>query len=161
KVWEAMPLPLEIYRQREHTARVFDLVESLFSTRVRRADVIDCLRGDTRLNEALRQAALDLAGQYRQDPVALCGTSRIMGRTPNGSSAAYHRALLQAEEACRLEPTNALHVNTLGLAQYRLGQYQEALETLARSEKLQATSAGGSLPADLAFRAMAQYQLGQ
>src|SRR5262249_2131999 len=122
---------------------------------------IECLRGDTWLNEALRQAALDLAEQYHQDPATLGRASREVVRRPDGSSAAYRRALLQAEEACRLEPNNGLHVNTLGLAQSRLGQYQEALQTLARSDKLQAPSAEGYLPADLAFRAMAQYQLGQ
>jgi tetratricopeptide (TPR) repeat protein len=68
--------------------------------------------------------------------------------------------VLQAEEACRLEPQNGNYINTLGVAQYRLGQYQAAVETLARSEKLDTTLKDGPHPADLAFLAMAQYQLG-
>jgi hypothetical protein len=46
----------------------------------------------------------------------------------------------------------------LGLAQYRLGHFQEAVETLSRSKKL---NFHGSLPADLAFLAMAHWRLGE
>jgi hypothetical protein len=51
-------------------------------------------------------------------------------------------------------------LNTLGVAQYRVGRYDDALATLTKSEKLNATKEG-SLPADLAFLAMTQHQLGK
>ena len=50
-------------------------------------------------------------------------------------------ALRLAEAACRLEPKHGYYVNTLGVAQYRAGQYAEALATLTRSEPLN-TAAG-------------------
>jgi hypothetical protein len=46
-----------------------------------------------------------------------------------------------------------------GVAQYRMGQDQQALQTLTRSEKLNRDAAGQSTPADLAFRSMAQHRL--
>jgi hypothetical protein len=69
--------------------------------------------------------------------------------------------LRQAHEACRIEPNNGLYLNTLGGALYRLGQHQAALETLTRSEKLNAVTFWSSQPADLAFLAMTQHQLGK
>ena len=73
---------------------------------------------------------------------------------------AYARALRWAESAVRLAPENGLYLNTLGVAQYRVGRYADALATLTKSEKLNATK-DGSQPADLAFLAMTQHQLGK
>jgi hypothetical protein len=62
-----------------------------------------------------------------------------------------------ADVACRYEPTIGFYQNTLGVAQYRVGRYGDAVATLTRSDTLN----GGQLPADLAFLAMAQQRLGQ
>jgi hypothetical protein len=161
KLWEAIRHPLEILRQRDLHERAAALIEALFAIHVRRADVIQSLRGHPNLGESLRQTALTLAEQYRPDAMKLNNECWNVVRKPGASPEAYLHALLQAEEACRLEPHNGSCRNTLGVAQYRQGQYQAAVETLARSEKLNATPADGALPADLAFLAMAQYQLGQ
>jgi TolA-binding protein len=48
----------------------------------------------------------------------------------------------------------------LGVAQYRIGRYTDALATLTQCEKLNATKEG-SLPSDLAFLAMSQHQIGK
>jgi len=69
--------------------------------------------------------------------------------------------LAYLEEACRLEPNNGFFINTLGASQYRLGQYQEALATLQRSEKINTARFHGPYPMDVAFRAMAEYRLGR
>jgi len=53
------------------------------------------------------------------------------------------------------------YLNTLGIAQYRVGQYRAAVDTLARSEAINSTPANGSHPADLAFLTMARYERGQ
>jgi Tol biopolymer transport system component/tetratricopeptide (TPR) repeat protein len=158
---EAVRLSLETLRQRELGERATDLVESLFSLHVRQADVLEALRDNPKLTDSLRQAALTLAKQYRPDPQALNDASWAVVRQPGASADAYRRALRQAEEACRLEPQSAAYVNTLGVAQYRTGHYQAAVETLARSAKLNATPSDGPDPSDLAFLAMAQHQLGR
>ena len=74
----------------------------------------------------------------------------------------YAQALRYAEAACRLEPGNGNHLNTLGVAQYRAGRYQEALATLTRSDQIKSKVPNGSpAPSDLAFLAMAQHRLGK
>ena len=45
-------------------------------------------------------------------------------------------------------------LNTLGVAQYRVGEYEEALNTLRQSDRL-----NGGIPEDLAFIAMSLHQL--
>jgi hypothetical protein len=51
-------------------------------------------------------------------------------------------------------------LTTLGAAQHRLGRYADALATLAKSEKRNATK-DGAHPRDFAFLAMTQHQLGK
>jgi hypothetical protein len=60
-----------------------------------------------------------------------------------------------------LEPDNGQFVNTLGIAQYRLGEYKKALETLTRSDQINVARDNVAHPADLAFLAMTQHQLGR
>jgi tetratricopeptide (TPR) repeat protein len=93
----------------------------------------------------------------------------------------YTIALGWAEEAVRHDPDNAQILNTLGVAQYRVGAYDKALATLTRSDELDrrpdasrngsSTSAPASQPvrsgaadlfhpANAAFIAMAQFKLG-
>jgi len=79
-------------------------------------------------------------------------------RKPGRDKAAYELALAQAEAAYRLKPDPEI-LNTLGVAQYRAGKFQQALETLEKSRKL--NPQGADTSADVAFLAMAQYRAGQ
>jgi tetratricopeptide (TPR) repeat protein len=67
----------------------------------------------------------------------------------------YGFALRQAVAACQLAPQQAKYRTTLGLAQYRLGRFPEALATLTEAERRNAGN-----PADFAFLALTQHQLG-
>jgi predicted NACHT family NTPase len=160
-LWESVRLSLETLRQRDLRKQAFDLLESLYASRWRQAEVIQALRENCRLTEALRQAALTLAERYHPGLMKLNTASWAVVRQPGASAEVYGHALLQAGEAGRLEPRNGSYLTTLGVAQYRVGQYQAALETLVRSEKLNTGPVYGPLPTDLAFLAMAQYQLSQ
>src|SRR5262249_28252555 len=80
---------------------------------------------------------------------------------PGATPDQYRQALNRAEAVCQLEPDNGFYLNTLGAAQYRVGQYEAALATLTRSDRLNAAQFKKSLPADLAFLAMTQHQLGR
>src|SRR5204863_6834113 len=72
----------------------------------------------------------------------------------------YRTALRQAEAACR-EPDNGYYLNTLGVAQFRVNETEQAVKTLTRSRELNAKRLGGQPhPADIAFLAIAQHQLG-
>jgi tetratricopeptide (TPR) repeat protein len=75
---------------------------------------------------------------------------RDRGRTPEE----YAKALKMAEQACAIEPSGT-YLNTLGVAQYRMGLYDEALKTLERCDKL-----NGGIPADIAFLAMLYHHQG-
>src|SRR5262245_47384741 len=104
--------------------------------------------------------------ESKEEPVVVEGPDRLNNtawfvvREREGTPEAYARALQQAEAAVQAAPQNGAYLNTLGVAQYRVGRYADALNTLTKSEKLNARNAG-SLPADLAFIAMAQYRLGR
>jgi tetratricopeptide (TPR) repeat protein len=142
----------------------FGLVNSLIVKRMLKQDVLDWVRKDNAISEEVRQEALALADRWPEDALSLNEASWAVVAKPGGDAAAYRKALLQAERACRMWRGNlGPQLNTLGVAQYRLGEYQEALETLARSEKLNAETDlvdHGSSPSDLAFLAMTYHQLG-
>src|SRR5262249_41283246 len=61
----------------------------------------------------------------------------------------------------RLEPKDHTYLNGVGVARYRLGQYAEALDTLTRAESLATKDEPYGSPANLAFLAMANHQLGK
>jgi hypothetical protein len=82
-------------------------------------------------------------------------------RRPDADAPDYRLALRQAVAACRIDEFNGVYLNTLGVAEYRAGKYAEAVATLTRSDQLNAPRFGGSIPADLAFLALAQHRLGQ
>jgi WD40 repeat protein len=76
---------------------------------------------------------------------------------PNLSADLYERALRAAQRSVDLDESEWFNtLNTLGTAQYRFGRYEQALETLARSDELQPEL---SDPGDWAFMAMAYHQL--
>jgi WD40 repeat protein/tRNA A-37 threonylcarbamoyl transferase component Bud32 len=125
------------------------------------AEVLKDLRDQTSLSAPARLEAPVLAGHFPGDPRALNNASWMVVRRPGGKRSEYREALQRAEVACRLVPQNGLYRNTLGVAQYRVGRYSDAVRTLTQSDQLNAPLFRGSIPADLAFRALARHQLGQ
>ena len=81
-------------------------------------------------------------------------------KLPHSEMSGYRKALRYSEEACQLEPSNGLSLRTLGMAYYRVGNYQKALATLVRSDQINKAELQESLPSNLAFLAMTQQQLG-
>ncbi len=68
------------------------------------------------------------------------------------------QALVLARKAVALSPEDTIYLNTLGVAQYRNGNYADAIATL---EKSLAASNGNTDGFDLFFLAMARHRLGQ
>jgi hypothetical protein len=137
--------------------QVESLVSSSFARLLLRADVLDALRADTTLDPAVRAAALALAETWPESPGDLNGVAWTLAAFPDPPEADSRRGLRLAETACQLDPGNWFHFNTLGVAQYRAGQYEKALATLKRSNEL----SGNRQPSDLAFLAMIQHRLNQ
>ena len=79
---------------------------------------------------------------------------------PERSEADYRAGLTAIELALGEKPETKAYINTLGVLQYRVGEYESALGTLARSDALYSQEYEGGVPADLAFMAMAHHHLG-
>jgi WD40 repeat protein len=154
KVWDARPWTPAAAYERE----ALGLLDSLFAKPLRKADVLDYLHNAPTIRPPARQLALSLVDRYREeaDPTPYHQASRALGRQPYLNAFQYGFALRQAETACQLAPQQGKYQTALGLAQYRLGRYPEALATLTEAER---TNAGN--PAALAFLALTQHRLGQ
>jgi WD40 repeat protein/serine/threonine protein kinase len=137
------------------------MVNDLFERPLLRPEVRATLRADKMLSEPMRQRALALAEQMPESPSRLNTVSWSVASQRGAPPEAYRLARLQAEAACRLEPTNGALLNTLGVAQYRSGHYREAVATLTESDRLNSAGALGSQPADLALLALAHHRLGE
>jgi WD domain, G-beta repeat len=156
-VLEGVAPPPELLIQRE----AYRLVAAGFDRLVVEPAVLDHLRSSAPLSEPVRTEALARAQRYHQDSGSLNDAGWAVVSRADATAEAYRRALLQAEEACRLAPEKGELLNTLGVALYRVGDFQAAQEKLTESDRVQAPRYKGSHPADLAFLAMAQFRLGQ
>jgi Flp pilus assembly protein TadD len=77
---------------------------------------------------------------------------------PGRNDDEYQLAVAQAQAAYRHSPNDGIR-NTLGVAQYRAGNYLDAIGTLGESER--ASAEGIAAPADMPFLAMAFYKAGK
>ena len=80
-------------------------------------------------------------------------------RNPGHSKEEYAAALDKAEQAVKLAPDETHILNTLGVAQYRTGDYADSITTFAQNETLAQNQEMPPHPSDLIFTAMALYQL--
>jgi tetratricopeptide (TPR) repeat protein len=135
-------------------------VNQLYDRPLLRPEVLASLRADPSLSEPVRRQTLALAEQIPENPVELHVACWNVVRQPDSEPAAYHLALRQAETACRLIPNHVGILRALGMAQYRAGQYRQALTTLTQADRLNSEAGWGSQPSDLAFLALAQHRLG-
>jgi WD40 repeat protein len=168
KVWDSIPLTPELRKQRDALAAevrvehdAIALVRGLADKLPLKEDVFAVLRADDQTDEAVRRRALGLIEGYRENGNLLNERSWMVVVKPGAAAADYAKALRHAEAACRLLPDNGQSLNTLGVAQYRNAKYREAVDTLLRSDKLNAKRFDGSIPGDLAFLAMAYHRLGE
>ncbi len=134
---------------------VHHLVEALFEKFVVAEDVVDHLRRDSSLAEDLRAAAIRIAELHGDDPEELNQLSWNVIRVPGAGAESSAKAARWSEVACSDRPEDGVLLNTLGIAQFRAGQLEKAVESLTRSDELNHGN-----PADAAFLAMAHRRLG-
>ena len=137
------------------------VVKALFERPMLRTEVLERLRVDSALSASLLREALALAERAPEDAVSLSWESWRVVRAPDRERGAYDRALRMSEAACRQERGDGSYLNALGAAQYRVGRYHESVETLTQAGRLSAVADGSSLPANLAFLAMARHRSGR
>jgi hypothetical protein len=159
-VWEAGSVPADDWRRRGLVNRV----HAFFEAGLLREEVVAALAKVPALGESDRPFALQVAQNQDVNLSVLNEAAWKVVAAPGAGKADYARALRQAEAAAGLGPGQANILNTLGIAQYRVGRYAEALATLARAEEIEAKLAPfvrNSQPSDLAFMAMAEHRLGK
>jgi tetratricopeptide (TPR) repeat protein len=152
-VWESS-VPPEVQDRRA----AYQLVVDLFRQRGLRADVLEWLRTLPGTSPSRRQEAITVAQTYPENPEVLNQLAWKLVKLPGGEMSGYRKALRYSEEACQFEPD--AYLTTLGVAHYRVGNDDKALETLLRADKINQKQEKGSIPADLAFLAMTQQHLG-
>ncbi len=135
------------------------LVHSLCLVYGNKSDVQNQLRHDPFLTKKQREEAQEYAENRVQLSTLFNDTAWYAVRTPGGTKKNYERCLELALEACELSPNDGIVLNTLGVAQYRVGQFKEAVETLSQSYALNRVSERGEQPADVAFLCMAYAKL--
>jgi hypothetical protein len=142
-----------------HKADLF--VADLIEKATPKEEILTKIQTEFPRSQAARQQAVTTAETYEEDPDAMNWHSRRRISEPNRNAAAYRLALRQSERACQLVPNKGPYVTTLGIAQYRLASYADALRTLEQADKLNSAEKRSSIPANLAFLAMTRHQLGQ
>lgn len=155
-VWDARPLTDAL---RAEIAAV-NVVEMFFGRHLLQKNAIEAINSDATLPESLRKQALELAEKRHVSPLDLNDRSWSLAAQPGRTIDQYELAIRCAEAACELVPDNGPFLNTLGVARYRAGKFAEAIETLTRSNELNSKVLEASVPADIAFLAMAHHQLG-
>jgi WD40 repeat protein/tetratricopeptide (TPR) repeat protein len=119
----------------------------------RRAECFEAL-GQPEPAAADREKALKL---WANDPFRLNNRARGLVTAPKGQRDTA-RALALIQKAIECQPDNNLFLNTLGVVQYRSGQYAAAVLSL---EKSLAAGEGRSDGFDLFFLAMCHARLGE
>jgi serine/threonine protein kinase len=105
----------------------------------------------------------ELEGQEQQTEIAWAivrRTSSHLTTRPGLPDKQYQIAVQGAQDYLSTQPDEFAVVSTLGALLFRLERYEEALVTLTRSNQHHSQENEASLPADLAFIAMAHHQLG-
>jgi WD40 repeat protein len=181
RLWDGRPWTSEAVVERE----ALGLLDFLFGKPLCKSDVIAYLTRCPTITSQARQLALALVERYREEdnPERYWQAAWAIVRDRYFNAIQYRFAVNQAETACRLGSYQGKYVTTLGAAQYRAGQYAQARATLAQAELLhrtrvtltllasqfsqafmalwQAQQLREAIPANLAFLAMTQHQLGQ
>ena len=138
-----------------------ELVRHLYRSMPLQADVLAALHAKAGLGDRLRAAAEILVRGRPDDARILHSDAWEIVRSPGNTAQEYEVALRKAEEMFEREPYQGEYLNTLGVAQYRVGDYAAALDTLTWADEINVATREGGRPTDVAFIAMSLYQLGR
>jgi WD40 repeat protein/serine/threonine protein kinase len=157
QLYDGRPPDEAMRAEREAVSRLNDL----FHQPLLKDEIRGRLPHDPFLDDPARRAALELLKRYHDDPEVWEQAARRLVLPPGAPAAQYRRGLELAEVACRLAPNRHDCVNVLGIAQFRLGRYEHALQTLDRSRQVSPVASQAPSPDDIGFLAMTRHHLGQ
>jgi WD40 repeat protein/serine/threonine protein kinase len=156
----ALLMAEDYYRGLIHT-RADAFINAQHRNHVLKEDLPGVICAAKGLSDDVRRGALGLATAYIESPSRLDGANRHVLRDPTHPRAAYDLALRRARRVCELAPNQSGYLTTLGMAYYRLANYEDALKALDQARQLDSASNAAPAPAELAFRAMSEHQLGK
>jgi WD40 repeat protein/serine/threonine protein kinase len=137
------------------------LLAKLFAVPLFREEAIEKLKGDPGISDEVRDRAVTLATTRPENPEAFENDCQLTVHSPGLKPARYQRALREAETLCRLRPNRAESWLLLGIAQYRVGDYAKAAQTLEHPRQSEQEMEKFNGARQLAFLAMAQHHLGK
>ena len=126
-LWETTRVSREI----QHRRATNQLVADLFGQMHLRAHVVERLRTLPGMSPSRGQEVITVAQTYPEDSSALNTLAWELLKLPAGEMSGCFKALCFSEEACQLEPENGDFVSTLGVAYYRVGNYEKAPDVLS------------------------------
>jgi tetratricopeptide (TPR) repeat protein len=106
--------------------------------------------------KAAKEAWIKSIEVCHADPVAHSDIARLLANDPDQHIRDVTRALALAEKAVQLAPKSGECWSTLGLVQYRAGDWKAAVASLGKAAEL----LDGGMGMDLFFLAMAHWQSG-
>jgi WD40 repeat protein/tetratricopeptide (TPR) repeat protein len=156
------------YGPRRTGAAARKLVDELYEKHGLFLKAIEELTGNKGFVEPVRKIALQIAdARLWQDAEKLNQETTEVVSSPGKEIDEYKAALEKAQKANSLNPDTWSILTTLGIAHYRVGAYEEALETVSKSIEIikNITVDGQQMlkpdPANQAFKAMSLHQLGR
>jgi tetratricopeptide (TPR) repeat protein len=160
-LWES-EVPAGGYGPRKNGEVARKIVDELYDKLGYYCEIINKLQADKTLDEPLRKLALQIADSRKWwDAETFNDESWEVVSSPDKDAEDYKLAMEKAAKATRMEPNDCGMLNTLGIAQYRLGAYQDALMTLSRADKMRTDANQPSTVEDWAFIAMSLHKLGR
>jgi tetratricopeptide (TPR) repeat protein len=144
---------------RRTLAAAHAVLAPLFEELVQPAEVARHLRADDALDPAVREAALALAARVPSSAQQLEEECREVVRSPFAPDGALLEVSWKARLAATRDPDDEAATGLLGMALFRLGRHQQALEALERADRLRIETRRAR-PEVTAFLAMAHERLG-
>ncbi len=137
-----------------------ELVDRLFEKHVVAEEVLARLGEEGPLGRDVLEAAERFVALRKRPTMQLIKESLKTVRSPGKPTEVYERALCKARTACDREDALVDYLLTRGIAEYRVGLHEQALETLADFNARFAREGRGAAPSAYAYLAMAHACLG-
>jgi hypothetical protein len=151
--------PPEGFEARARAREARAVVDGLYAELTFSTDVARRLRTESSLPDDVRRAALELVAA-RGDHVGWLNSDAAYGYRNRGLSGEELAVLLRKVEIVnRLQPDVPEYLANLGKCQYRSGLHRDALANLGRARTLYREAGENAPLEDLAFAAMAHWQL--
>jgi WD40 repeat protein/serine/threonine protein kinase len=164
-LWES-GTPVGGYEQRKNGEAARKIVDELYERHGWYREVINQVEQGATLDPAVRRLALQIAKSRKwvdreKLENELDNEAWKIIVAPDRDAQAYRVALEKAGKADALEPNDPPILTTLGAGQYRVGSYEDALETLAVAQQILSEAREEPDPWNLAFKAMTLHKIGR